>query len=254
MISELLRYKKELDLDNPEIIDSRAQELQNKTFLRKIYEDWYSTIRSVFLDSDNTAILELGSGPGYLKKYLPKLITSDIQKCQSINLVLNGCALPFKNSSLGGIVMIDVFHHIPQPQKFLEEAGRCLKPQGVIFMIEPWVSPWSIWVNKKIKHESFLLKKKQWEFTSSGPLSGANQALPWVVFKRDFTRFSKEFPDLTITKMRPTMPLRYIFSGGFAYRGIMPAWSYCFWHGFEKLLEPLMEKLAMFAEITITKT
>ena len=51
--------------------------------------------------------------------------------------MLDGEKIPFKNASLRGIVMIDVFHHIPCVKSFLTEATRCVRAGSVIVMIEP---------------------------------------------------------------------------------------------------------------------
>jgi hypothetical protein len=37
-----------------------------------------------------------------------------------------------------------------------------------------------------------------WSFPAVGPLSGANGALPWILFERDRARFEREFPQWVI--------------------------------------------------------
>ena len=81
--------------------------------------------------------------------------------------------------------MRDVFHHIPNPRNLLKEASRCLKPQGKIVMIEPWVTCWSKLVYTKLHHEPFDDKMIDWGFSPQGPLFGANSALAWLIFERD---------------------------------------------------------------------
>jgi len=49
---------------------------------------------------------------------------------------------------------------------------------GWIIMIEPWINRWSLWVYSNLHHEVIDISTDSWSFTSSGPLSGANQALP----------------------------------------------------------------------------
>jgi len=73
-------------------------------------------------------VLELGSGAGFLKSFVPDLITSEVFYCPGIDFVLNGLDLPFMTGSLQGIVMTDVLHHIPQPRRFFAEAARCVCP------------------------------------------------------------------------------------------------------------------------------
>jgi len=45
------------------------------------------------------------------------------------------------DGSLRAIVMTDVLHHIPNVESFFAEAARCVRPGGVIVMIEPWLTP-----------------------------------------------------------------------------------------------------------------
>jgi len=113
----------------------------------------------------------------------PSVITSEYFYLSGIDLVLDGGYLPFKDGSLKAIVMTDVFHHLPKPRLFLCEASRCLSAGGVVVMVEPWVTAWSCLVYTKFHHEPFHPDAKQWEFEASSPLSGANGALPWIIFQ-----------------------------------------------------------------------
>jgi hypothetical protein len=61
-------------------------------------------------------------------------------------------------------------------------------------MIEPWVTPWSRLVYTRMHHEPFVPAAAQWEFLTTGPLSGANGALPYILFSRDRAQFELEFP------------------------------------------------------------
>jgi len=125
------------ELDDPGTTILRKRILQEKKFLRSIYEEWYAAIANR-VPRGNQPVLELGSGAGFLPLTIPDLITSDILKLPDISLVLDAHFLPFKASSLRAIVMIDVIHHLGDVRRFLHEATRCVKPGGVMFMIEPW--------------------------------------------------------------------------------------------------------------------
>src|SRR4030042_2618837 len=101
--------------------------------------------------------------------------------------------IPFVSGSLRGIFMSNVLHPIPFPRDFFGEAARCICPGGVINMIEPWVSTWSKIIYTHLHREPFQVDTRAWEFPSTGPLSGANGALPWIIFKRDKDLFVNEF-------------------------------------------------------------
>jgi hypothetical protein len=118
-------------------------------------------------------------------------------------------------------------------------------------MIEPWVTPWSRFIYRHLHHEPFDPLVKDWEFSSSGPLSGANIALPWIVFGRDRRVFEREFTQWRIEKIRHDMPFAYLLSGGVSLRSLMPGWSFHAWRKLESLLSPYYECCAMFAKIVL---
>lgn len=112
----------ELDIDDPRVTQRRRQMIQEKGFLRQIYQEWYSTVAAA-LPAINGPVLELGSGGGFLKEFIPGLCTSELFCCLGINVVLDGLELPFANGALQGIVMTNVFHHLHQPRRFLAECS-----------------------------------------------------------------------------------------------------------------------------------
>lgn len=250
MLRQLLAHPltKNLDIDKPHTTELRRQIIKGKPFLQKIYQEWYRMIASLVPSSSQLA-LELGAGAGFLSNYVPGLITSEILPCRDIAIVLDGQKLPFADSSLRAIVMTDVLHHIPDCRAFFAEASRCLIPSGRIVMIEPWVSRWSKFIYTHLHHEPFWPESPDWSFPQKGPLSGANQALPWLVFERDRGRFEKEFPTLITREITPIMPFRYLLSGGVSMRSLAPGFSYQFW----SWLESPFRKSAMFALILVER-
>jgi SAM-dependent methyltransferase len=170
-----------------------------------------------------------------------------------VDLVLDGLALPFGEGSLRGIVMTNVLHHLPNPLQFFAEAARCVRPGGVVVMIEPWVSKWSRLVYPGLHHEPFQPEALEWELRAGGPLSGANIALPWILFARDRERFEREAPEWRLRKIEPIMPFRYLIAGGISLRGLMPAASFPFWRALERTLHPFRDHLAMFAHVVLER-
>jgi SAM-dependent methyltransferase len=240
------------DIDDPATTVLRRTIVHGKPFLKRIYEEWYQAIADCLPDIPGR-VLELGSGAGFLADYVPGLITSEIFHCAHVRLVLDGQLLPIANKSLRGIAMINVLHHVPDTRAFLMEAARCLRPGGVIAMIEPWVSPWSNLIYTRLHHEPFETHVSDWRHSSNGPLSGANGALPYIVFKRDQDIFESAFPDLQVSTIQPFMPFRYLVSGGVSMRTLMPGLTFPIWTLLERWMKPQMDRWAMFALLAIIK-
>lgn len=242
---------RDLPIDALETTAARRAILRQKPFLRRIYEDWYRRIADTVPGGDG-AILEIGSGAGFLRDTLPEVITSDVMPTPSTRLVLDARGLPLRDGCLRAVVMVDVLHHLPECRVFLAEAARCVRAGGVISAIEPWVTAWSRIVYGRFHHEPFD-PDGPWSFTSTGPLSGANQALPWIVFERDRAVFEAEFPAWRIERVQPMMPLRYLASGGVGMRALAPGWSYRAVAALEAALSPWMRTLAMFAHVVLRR-
>ncbi len=241
-----------LDVDDPRTTTLRRQIMRDNRFLRQIYREWYQAL-SAALPAVPGSILELGSGAGFCSELIPDLITSEVFWMDHIRLVIDGQRLALRRASLRAIVMTDVLHHLPNVRDFFREAARCVKPGGVLAMIEPWVSSWSRMIYAHLHHEPFRPQTPDWEFPPHGPLTSANGALPWMVFERDRAQFEREFPQWRIEVLQPIMPFRYLVSGGVSLRPLMPGWSFGLWRGLEKGFEPWMKSWAMFALIVLRR-
>jgi SAM-dependent methyltransferase len=244
---------RDVDIDDPRGLELRYRIIREKRFLRRIYEEWYDQLVAA-LPPGEGAVLELGTGAGFLREYLPNAITSDVLHHAGVDLVMDGLDLPLPDAALRGIVLLDVLHHLPEPRRFFREAARCVRPGGAIVMIEPWVTPWSKLIYTRFHHEPFQPETPNWEFPSTGPLSGANGALPWILFDRDRAQFEREFPDWRVRTIRIQMPFRYVVSGGVSMRALTPAWSFGLWRSLERVLQPWMGSLGMSAFIKLERT
>ena len=242
-----------LSLDDPATTELRNQIIASKPFLRCIYDEWYSMLAKE-LPLGDESVLELGSGAGYCERFIPGLITSEIFHCSRAKVVADGQHMPFADGSLRAVIMTDVLHHLPHAESFFAEAARCLRKDGKILMIEPWVTPWSRLVYTRLHHEPFRPEAEDWSFSSTGPLSGSNSAIPWIVFVRDRRRFESLFPQLSIEQIRPFMPFRYLVSGGVGLRSLMPGFTHAAWAGLEQMMADQMSQLAMFAFISLRRS
>jgi SAM-dependent methyltransferase len=212
-----------MDIDDPRTTALRREIIQNKAFLKQIYCEWYARL-AVSMQHDSR-FLELGSAAGFFRTFAPKLITSELFSTPGVDRIVDARHLPFGNAELDGIVMTDVLHHITDVARFFQEATRCIKAGGQVLMIEPWNTPWSKWVYQRLHSEPFQ-PDGGWTIPNTGPLSGANGALPWILFERDRERFQEQFPEWRIESIELLMPFSYLLSGGVSLRAFVPGWAY----------------------------
>jgi len=244
-----------LDLDDPGTTALRQQIIAGKPFLKRIYDEWYASIASALPGLGDLPLpaFELGSGAGYMERFVPDLITSDVFACGALDVVTDARQMPFRESSLRGIAMVDVLHHVPQVERFFEEAQRCVAIGGAVAMVEPWVTPWSRLIYQRLHHEPFVPEAADWSIPNSGPLSGANGALPWILFERDRAAFESRFPMLRIESVTPILPLRYLLSGGVSMRSLQPGIATGFWKQIERAMLLAPKRTAMFAKIVLRR-
>jgi SAM-dependent methyltransferase len=244
-----------LQLDAPDATSRHRAIIEQKPFLKRLYREWYDHVAAA-LPSGDGAVLEIGSGAGFLARQVPGLVTSDLVPVPGVRVVLDARHLPFHDGALRAIVMTNVFHHISRPRAFLAEAARAVRTGGSVVMLEPWLSRWSRAVYGSLHDEPFVPGAEQWEFPEGGRLSSANGALPWIVFRRDRETFEREFPQWQVDgiSLDVGMPFRYLLSGGVSLRSLAPAATFGAWRALERALSPWMAHWAMFAVVRLRRT
>ena len=245
----MIDYNFKYDLDHTLRSIEHKDILAKKKVLRNIYTRWYKVFQS-YIDYQ-LKYVELGSGGGFIKEIIPDVITSDVNEIPGVDIFFSATEMPFDNNSLGGIFMIDAFHHFPNVEMFLSEAERVLKKKGKLIMIEPWNTLWSRFIYKNFHHELFDLKR-DWYFPQTGPLSGSNMALPYIVFNRDIHIFNKKFPQLKLVNLDPHTPFSYVLSGGFSHKAFFPNFTFPFIYFIDRL-SWVKNNFAMFVTIVIEK-
>lgn len=242
---------KDMDPDAAETTAMRSRIISEKLFLQQIYQKWYHQILQQIKNRES--VLEIGSGGGFLKQILPAALCSEVFMIPKADIVLDAQYLPFKKNSIHHIVMLDVFHHIPNAEFFFTEAGRCIPSGGSIIMIEPWMTPWSRLIYRYLHHEPVDMKAESWVLPEGGPLSAANSALPWIVFDRDIDVFYKKYPQWHVKQIIPHSPFVYLLSGGVSLRNMIPGYLFPFFEKAENILNVMIHQCAMFATIVLIR-
>jgi hypothetical protein len=194
-----------------------------KPVLRAIYRDFFDRIAAACVAGPT---LEIGSGISHLSDRLPDLIASDIQFSPGLDLVADAQRLPFLDSSLGNIVMLDVLHHIEFPLLFLRRAAICLRHGGRIIMIEPAIT-WGSSLFYRLLHPEPVDMSAD-PLRTGDPNPGrapydANQSIPTLIATRQRTRFHALVPELHIAKVQWFSFAVYPLSGGFKPWSLLPS-------------------------------
>ena len=201
---------------------ARRKLWNTKPVIREIYTGYYKLIRRSCIAG---TILEIGSGSGNFKDFLPGCISVDIVALPWLDATADAQVLPFKDHSFSNIVMVDVLHHIEHPAVFLHEVDRILMKGGRLICVEPAITPVS-WIFLHLFHPE-PIDMEQNPFIESLPDPtrrpfDANQAIPTLLFKRFRVSFTEQFPDLKIITLKYLDLLVYPLSGGFRSWSLIP--------------------------------
>ncbi len=241
-------------LDSPDRIAEIRALIHRKPALRRFYADIYARYAACLATCPQEGLaVELGSGGGFAQQIIPELVTTDILPYSGVDRVVDATRMPFKDHSVRFLGMINVFHHIPDAAAFLREAGRCLSPGGRLQVFDQHPGWISTPVLRYLHHESFRPEAAEWQFESTGPLSGANGALAWIVFVRDRVRFMKEFPELQILQYRPFAPLTYWLAGGLKTWSILPLSAFGIAGTMDQALLRISINFGSFVEIEVVR-
>lgn len=242
------------NLDDPSRITELRNSIAKKKTLRHYYHNVYTRYAECLARCPASGVaLELGAGAGFTKEVCPEMLTSDILPYDGLDCTLDACHLPFRDASLRFIAMHNVFHHIPDVTAFLREAARCLQPGGRMLIVDQHPGLISTPILTRFHHEPFDMKRRHWEFETSGPLSGANGALAWIVFSRDKARFDREFPSLRVQRYQTHTPLLYWLIGGLKSWSLVPVGMAAFAEKLDDFLSSLSARFDSFVDIELTR-
>jgi SAM-dependent methyltransferase len=242
-----------VDLDSAEATGVHARLIREKPFLRRLYSHYYDQYEATIARATPGGIvLEVGAGGGFYGEIRPTLVSLDLRPGASVDLVGSALELPLRDACASAVVMLNVLHHLPDSAQFFRECQRVLLPGGRVCLIEPYVSPLSRRLIRPLHHEPWD-ETGGWTIPATGPLTGANMALPWIVFERDRLRYDAEFPGLPVDSLRRHTMILYLVSGGVSMRSLMPGVAFKPVLALERLLSPAGSMLASMMTIELVK-
>lgn len=205
-------------------IERNLRSWEKKPLLKDIYAAFSRRIMGLIDPAIPGRVVELGSGIGNLKAFLPGALATDLFPNPWLDLVCDGYELPFRQGSLSHLVLFDVFHHLRAPNAFLREARRVLVPEkGRLILLEPYMGWTAYPVYGLFHHEPVGWKE---------PISRA-ESLPrprdYYAAQGNATRlfFRKEVPGWPegwrVFHAEAFSCFHYLLSGGYAKPAFYPA-------------------------------
>lgn len=234
--------------------------LNKKFLLRQWYEGIYCFISRHLKKGDvNSAPtrrsgvnVELGSGTSFLYRHIQGLVKTNIIVIPDNSLAFDACAMPFKENSIDNLILISVFHHLADPEKFLLEAMRILKPEGRILISDPYVSFFSyIWWHFLHPERCDLSKIGFDKNKKTSPLLDANSANATLMFVKP-PRQSLRCGGKIVKVVYHTI-FHYWLAGGYNLPSLAPKWTLGMINLVEKILSPFGSLLASFMFVVIEK-
>ena len=219
---------------------------QERPLVRSLYDGWFRLVASRLSGVAGESV-ELGSGIGKFQHVAPTVIATDVERTAWVDRVVHAEALPYEDGSLANLVLIDVFHHLRSPSRFLDEAARALARGGRVVILDPFCSPLSTVAYRAFHHERVDLRAPAFgdDEDARGTLD-ANQARATLVFFRCADEYARRWPQLPIVERRRLAVLAYPLSGGFTGRRLVPSAFARPLVALDRLLEPVLAPLTAF--------
>jgi SAM-dependent methyltransferase len=162
--------------------------------------------------------------------------------------------MPFKNSCLDNIVLIDVLHHFDKPLVFFQEAVRVLRRGGRILICDPYLSAASYVLWKYIHPEGCDTSRLGYDApVDANPLMCANSASLTILLAGRQQYFRDRFPDLAVIRRDYHTVMHYWLAGGYNFPSFLPESLVGAAKYVEKILSPLGRFLASFAFAVLEK-
>ncbi|RMD76207.1 MAG: hypothetical protein D6820_13155, partial [Lentisphaerae bacterium] len=139
----------DLSLLEPSLAKWRASEA-----LRMAYGSLYRQMHSAALPGP---ALEVGSGIGVIREFIPGVVTSDVAATPYVDCALSAYELPTNHGGPWATVyLLDVLHHLRRPFAFFESAASVLDIGGRIIMMEPAATPGGRLFYRLFHHEPIV--------------------------------------------------------------------------------------------------
>ncbi|MDR1074894.1 MAG: class I SAM-dependent methyltransferase [Xanthomonadaceae bacterium] len=258
-LADLLRDPavESLDLDASDRLDAHARILARKRMLREVFTEFHDDFERLdrrYLSGDGLR-LEIGAGVAPIRDSYPDVLSTDIVAGPGLDRTLDAENMNLADGSVRVIFGQNCFHHFPHPDRFFDGLERVLAAGGGAILLEPYHGPFAAFTFKRLFHtEGYDKDCPSWETPVVGPMSGANQALSYIVFNRDRPLFESRHPRLKIVHQETCGNyIEYLLSGGLNFRQLCPDWATPLVGLNQWLLSPFNRWLALHHIVVLRK-
>jgi SAM-dependent methyltransferase len=212
---------------------------RKKPLLRRIYGEFHREIAARINPSIPGIVVELGSGMGAIKKFIPECITTDVFFNPWLDAVENAYALTFRDTSVGHLILFDVWHHLEFPGTALREFHRVLQPGCRLIIFDPAMVLFCRIVFGLFHHEPLALRDPiAWEapdsFAANTHRYYAAQGNASRIFSGD--TFRDRLKAWSILEIKYFSGLAYLASGGLRGPQLYPESLLPILQGFDRIL------------------
>ena len=185
-----------VDVDSPELIDVHREILASKPMMRSVFQDMYDMCMRLderHFRGDGLRV-EVGAGVSFMREVYPDVLATDIKPSSYVQQVVDALDMPFEDGSVRAIYGMNCFHHFPDPDRFFTELERVLGPGGGCVLVDPYHGPFARWLYPRLfATEGYDLHQADWTADpDTGVMTGANQALSYVVFVTGRERLARD--------------------------------------------------------------
>jgi hypothetical protein len=201
---------------------------ESKPALRKAYANFYCLIKQQLADQSGLTV-ELGSGIGAIKQFIPECITTDLFPNPWLDRTENAYRLSFGDRSVANLILFDVFHHLEFPGEAIKEFERVMVSKGRLVLMEPGFGLLGRFIYQKFHQESLGFDQPvPWDapngFDPDKPNYYAAQANAWRVFVQ--SEFDPNLSNWRLITVNRIAAFSYVASGGFSGPALYPAWLF----------------------------
>ncbi len=193
--------------------------------LRFLYGDLYREMAERMVPGST---LELGSGIGRIKDFLPGVVTSDLVKTPYVDQACSAYDIdPPEEGQWANILALDVLHHLCRPFDFFASASRTLAPGGRIILVEPAATPFGRLFYKAVHPEPIEPSRIQPPFVmepDSPDGEFANMGMGVALFRQHEGETAERLRPLELRPLSVSFRdfAAYPLTGGYAGKQLAP--------------------------------